>query len=1467
MKSDDELAQIINEQDPSEIGEAELEAIRARLGTSAVIREAVKSRLELDQGLVQLLAPVNVNLQAILQQDAKARRGPWLAMLAAVVAVVAIGGGLWFVVGGPQAEKSRPDAGSQVATINQVAEVKPGDQLPAAQNGGGIEVNSAQGGRAGNADGLETISSSRVEQSGETPVAMSPASAGTSQAEPGTMAVAAAGQSVPTPAAPNTEPKPAVANVWDDALGPKSKVWPARSERWVDWTSDRRLDEIGETTFRKWFRVVPGQNLEVFGEQSGRKRVLRVTGQAELVAPWVAGARWRFSMYDIQHLQLGAWHGGEGHLLKFYPHHYHNVWGAYAASRQGNDGKPVPKKLLATDGSAYARSRFGIFDLMWQEGELLLLKGELVLMRVPCLEQPEQLTIGGEFRLRGFAVDRCEPVVLPSNPSREVELIAKSPAELDWKFVEAQPEAIRRIDRGDDGSVVCSGKWQGGATHCYVPTSSHKLVEYIAHVEASNVGAGLYLGNDKGEPLIKLGFHRDQHLQQTMVALVHPHDNRDNCQYDAVHHIIPLAGERTWVKLALGLDRAHFYISPDGERWSYCGDQAYDYTGQIRTAGLWFGPHNEERTIRLHELRVRRYRLAEEFGPSPTTLPAVELTAAELTDRYAWETRCKQEFANASERDRDVWMAVLALDQGANRSLGSYLWEVLGPRISEQLARGDAGKESGQYAHEVFEELGWLVPNMDDQNFRRFISWVGEWGLGQLHHGIGPTGGTKGESRVDAAAKRRDAVYRLIAKCSINHVTEWKEAIERWERAECMAALFEKDWAAERRCAQEVRYFSWQLHPDWRPHGQWESMDQMADLVLRLSREYQGDPSTVSVGLPLLWRHPLVLPRSKEAYSWQAELNAALKSESAREAARVISGLKGEELQELLVDWSDPHLSCSLEVLLERTLAEHGSVGHAIRSEFAPLGAVRLKQSIAAGNLQGVTATRFQFPQTASAAEGAMWLGDRAISLGDYLVAGHYYAKAWPGLAKDRKQGLLGRMVLAYRQMNGDRAVEAALDRPFSAAALAAGSATEAITKALHDGSDTSAVDSSESADPRTKPTFQIGRYKAETLFRFEGPAGGNTSKHEYAQSDAMGLQMAISAGPDQIVVGNRFELVAWDANAKQVVWNSQSGGETDEAHSYQFEPSKPLERDGLLIWRRLSKSHSELVGTERETGKIKWRFHPKEGVVLGQPLLFGDEVHCIAADRGEEHFSDLRYVRLETATGKERASRPLFTFRNVCDGKLPCAMLATDDGTYVSLAGVTMLVDRVGEVRWLRRHVRVPWPIDDLRYRGASRDPLLLQAGLCVAAEGGRTVSMLKPATGELIWETVVPELHGVVGGTADLVLAATSTGVVALDGTTGEVRWSYEIPQRLELFHAGDGSLCVGVRLKTGPDAGKPALVWLNTATGAELAVETLAGEFGTEAVLSGLTHTPQGWVISWANHWSDPQRQIARLVPQGS
>ncbi len=1466
MKSDDELAQIIVEQDPSEIGEAELEAIRTRLGTSAVIREAVRSRLEVDQGLVQLLAPVNVNLRAILQQDAKVRRGPWLAALAAVLAVVAIGGGLWFVAGRPQAEKSRTDVSPQIAKADGTVEAQQGDRLPAAQMGHSLDAAGRMDGAVGEPAAEVTMAAGPAEQSGEAALVMAAVPTGTGAAGAGTNeANPAAGSTLPPTAKQVAEPKPAVANVWDDSLGPKSKVWPARSERWVDWTNDRRLDEIGETTFRKWFRPVAGQNLEVFGEQSGRKRVLRVTGQAELAAPWVAEARWRFSMYDIQHLQLGAWRGGEGLLLKFYPHHYHNVWGAYTAARQGTDGKPVLKKLLATDGSAYARTRNGLFDLMWQQGELLLLKGELVLMRVPCPEQPEQLTIAGEFRLRGFTVDRCEPVALPRESSREAELVAKSPAEMDWQFVETQPDAIRRIDRGDDGSVVCSGKWQGGPTHCYVTASSHKLVEYIAHVEASSAGAGFYLGNEKGEPLVKLAFHRDQHLQQLMVALVHPHDNRDNCQYDAVHHIVPLAGERTWVKLALGLDRAHFYVSPDGERWSYCGDQAYDYSGQVRTAGLWFGPHSEERQIRLHQWQVRRYRLAEELGPA-NGQQKIELTAAELSDRYAWETRAKNEFASANERDRNVWMAVLALDQGANRSLGGHLWEVLGPRVAERLALGQDAGESGQFAQEVFEELGWLVPNADDQNLRRFVGWVGDWGLTQIRRQVGPAGGAQGEARVRSAAARRDAVYRLIAKCSINHVTEWKEAIERWERAECMAALFERDWSAARRCAQEVRYFSWQLHPDWRPHGQWEAMDQMADLVLRLAREYQGDTSSVSAGLPLLWRHPLVLPRSKEAYSWQAELNAALQSESAREAARVISGLKGEELQELLVDWSDPQLSSSLEVLLERTLAEHGSVGHAIRSEFAPLGAVRLKQSIAAGNLQGVAATLFQFPQTTAAAEGAMWLGDRAISLGDYLVAGHFYAKAWPGLAKDRKSGLLGRMVLAHTQMNGKRDTDLTIEKPFSAEALTAGSATEAISKALQAGGDVNTTAAGQSAEPSVKPTLEVGRYRAETLFRFEGPGGGNTSKHEYAQSDALGLQMAITARGDQTLVNNRFGVTAWDANSKRIAWNSQVGGETDEAYSYQFESSKLVERDGLLIWRRLGKSYSELIGLERDTGKVSWQFHPKEGVVLGQPLLFGNEVHCVVADRGEENFSDLKYVRLEAATGKERTSRPLFTFRNVCDGKLPCAMLATDEGTYVSLAGVTMLVDRVGEVRWLRRHVRVPWPIDDLRYRGASRDPLMLPAGLCVAAEGGRTVSMLKPATGEQVWETVVPELYGVLGGTAELVLAATSTGIVALDSATGAVRWSYELPQRLELFHVGEGLLCVGKRLKTGPDAGKPALVWLDTATGAELAVETLAGEFGAEAVLSSLTHTPQGWVISWANHWSDPQRQIARLVPLG-
>src|SRR5690606_1450564 len=113
-----------------------------------------------------------------------------------------------------------------------------------------------------------------------------------------------------------------------------------------------------------------------------------------------------------------------------------------------------------------------------------------------------------------------------------------------------------------------------------------------------------------------------------------------------------------------------------------------------------------------------------------------------------------------------------------------------------------------------------------------------------------------------------------------------------------------------------------------------------------------------------------------------------------------ISGLLG-----LLPDSKEPDLFVSLPRAVALAVRDHPELRETMRSEFGPVGLLRVRQAMAEANAEAIETATVQFYGTDAASEAHRWLGDRALAAGKFAQAVDQYREglrhAPPGLRPD----------------------------------------------------------------------------------------------------------------------------------------------------------------------------------------------------------------------------------------------------------------------------------------------------------------------------------------------------------------------------------------------------------------------------------------------------------------------------------
>lgn len=530
---------------------------------------------------------------------------------------------------------------------------------------------------------------------------------------------------------------------------------------------------------------------------------------------------------------------------------------------------------------------------------------------------------------------------------------------------------------------------------------------------------------------------------------------------------------------------------------------------------------------------------------------------------------------------------------------------------------------------------------------------------------------------------------------------------------------------------------------------------------------------------------PLIERPRKETFSVLTDFQESLQTGAYREACQAITKSAAPGLQGVVPSPHDPRLLVSLPAALKFAMQDDAALVEAMRAHFATLGHLRLKRAIAADNAALVEAVTVQFCMTEAAAEAHAWLADRELSGGRSPQAAGHYRRALEGVSAARKAELEPRLRLAGAMHGED------IGKP-PAATVAIGPqrlsppAFEQLVRRLRES-----ASRADPADKPAKPPTAVRRpappdaYQGMPWARFEPQEYGKPPNAPDRACDWAARQIGVAFSGSQMIVGNPFELAAYELESGKRQWVQRSDG--DAPPGGLLLPMQPLVAGARVYVRSWTAAGPALLCRGLGDGRLLWKANPE--YVVSDPLLVGQSLLALTIRKDSALQVSLLLTEFQARTGNIISNVPLAEFhtgRGYEWDRFSCQATAADDRIVATLAGCVLCCDLSGRVLWIRRQ---PWTAPPPSGSAASASywrqrhaPPLVCGGRALAAQPGvAAVECLDIGTGRLLWRAAA-ESPAPLGCIGTRLIVATGNRFAAVDIETGEVLWLHAAGPRFE-------------------------------------------------------------------------------------
>jgi outer membrane protein assembly factor BamB len=1103
-------------------------------------------------------------------------------------------------------------------------------------------------------------------------------------------------------------------------------------------------------TWQRWIEQVAGQpgSLQMIGPRSGRG--CRLTGTHRLVPAWTDGLLLRMLLQPSDHFCLHLFHGLDGVSLRFDAGS--RSWGAFTTRRQLGACKPQQVTLAATDGGRTRRSQFAEpvpIALHYQQGELIVTRGDLILLGVPLSDMPQEMYLDGQADLHD--IDRWVCTDLPAMPTDEVGQFRK-PAELSWNQRLGPGATFQELDSGAVELGVENSDQSGWATTQVVAADPCQLTLRLDRVSP---GTGVFLSTDRdAQPAAILLFVSERRDGRIGILFADRLGQRGAGWGQFPGDVSPAVSDPVWLRIIYGAGTLRWWVSNDGRHWAEPERRLNSLAPRSMHLGLCHVRNAASAKIELGAVALKPFTTLATSCPQRLRQRAERAIDSWQLDQGIAEWQQSVRDSCPPDADLQEWSNacnVAAIAAGTDAELGNYLLSRLVDRSSRERWPFDRRlallDEVCLLADSrLFQQHGPALPQ------RYFDLAYEAW----RQEGIAPL----------------NPIRTALMTAPLDHHAQPVWSGDGIIRDEVLDAIYQADWRRLRQTCAVLNYF--RLHHDnllvvW--------ADQLSAAILR------ADPIITGRRIPnVSWPSLLSEDLNRDVYNQNIELQMLIKSAAWEDAAKQIASAMTLDLRGVAPAAADPDLLVSSAVAVRAALLEYRGLLSALESDQSELLNLQVKRAIAGRSTSRVEQLARRFPGTSAARTAEKWLGDQLLARGQAKDALAHYERAssFQNLAADPSLPARLNLAAAYAGQPPPVSFDTPAEigevtiQPTEVAAL-----SSELAKRRRE--------TSQQAGPGSWPSLAFGRLRTGQRVALPLAVGNEPAKEvlpgiDRQRIDWPGCQLAAVRAGDKLLVHNRFELLALQWDTGQSLWtNHPMGEEMLRSRDWPLIPMRPLVHERRVVARHLCAKTPQLACWDLDAGQLLWISPLEDQLPISDPFIVEGKLGVLTMDQQRAIDAPLRLQWIDIVTGQPAGHHTLVRLRDGWWRRSCCQVLSSGQHLYVVLGGIAFACDDTATISWVRTSRTTPPEADPTWIAQLHQVPLLADGKLVLSQVGVRAVEAVDPTTGSLLWRSVEPQLRQAIGIADDVLIIQTQSGLAALDLEDGTRVWQHDQPALL--------------------------------------------------------------------------------------
>jgi len=1467
--TDQDLLKLLEDKRPADLSAEELEYLRARLPASAELQQLVFSDVHLEEAIVASLSRPAMSPKAIVARaKAASSKQSFAARLGWMLGLGLVAFGLWWwneerlkepepvrIVATSQKDKVKvdpaPTDGDTLVAEPIVAEPsveKPAELAPIVD----IAQNPVP---PPEPEKMPVVAPEKPEpKPAEPPVVAQAPSAPDKKSEtpPGKRPAQTAAPMVsPIPDAPLVAAKDPDLQNWPE-LDPRPAAVKPVAEGLL--TVDE-LPPTSQNELRRWLEPVPGQPHQFFEAQRSGVPVAGFQGLVHLKAPWVDKAVLRFAPFEDDQLTIHLWHEQQGVTLQYL--RPLTTWVAYQTTRRGTEPRPITLSLAGTDDWRFERTSQGPVELRYQDGTVVLSRGKLRLITVALPGPPTDVYFDKRAWMRSFAMSLGQPLV-DDLPELKESLLEEQPSSLKWSPVVAKGA---QFNSHEDGSVSLTSEPGTETVWTTVKLPKASLFEYTFLIEGPGIGTGLVFCDEENRPLTTVSYSRESRTGWTTFGFLPKETVQFASTFDPNYVVMPVSRQQQWLRLIAGPGSLKCWTSSDGRHWTRALDPLRPFRGPIASVGLICFKTTEAHNISLRQLQARELTSLTELSSQDIVETVPVEVYSQVSNPTSWLTHVID--SQPSDVSADDWRTACALRTLANVPLAPFGNHLLSILLDERLSQpGPAEKQL-----KLIDQAALLWDAWEPAECIR---------VAKLYERVGQRLAREGHRQPYTA------ISLSLLGAPIWSPSRYQVMPESLVKTELYGRVLEEDWDSADELCDQLKFWNRPSSPDILWHDQRQGVKLLVDwvtgappaaIVKGRGRKQRGRPGKDVVIQPSAFKHPLVIELSKEGYNTLAEVQVALSEGAFKDACQIISTVKMELALGVLPDAREGQLLVSLPQAVANSMRDYPALRETMNTVFGPTARLRVQHAIAEGNPLALQGATVQFYGTQASSDAHIWLGDRALTAGEFVTALGNYEQARRGLGTD-PPGLSARLRLAAALLGRDaeHAVTESVvlnDVRWSPADFEK-LVTEVRQQAGGEAGQPKLIEL-EAVTPAKSPA-RVQYVAQPARLKWPGDLGRNPASWPAGEVDWIARQFSGQVHGDVLIASNRFSVSAIDLTTNVAKWTHTLAEEQGEAHGWHLTPMRPVVAGNRVFVRRLNKDGPDIAALDFATGALVWKVRPLD-FAASDPVLVQELLYAFSVSTAHDGTMQMSLSAINPHTGDVLWQRPVLRLIDAWGRQTPCHLTAAGDRLVASIGGTVVCCDLDGLPLWVRRQAWVPLTHEPIIWDQQRTPPLIVKDKVLVVQPGVMSVECLDLSGGRRVWVRPFPDVRRLLGAAGGRVYvesgraaAGVTPKVTCLALETGTTQWDWSDDALLDAnLVAEDGSLlCTSLEVVKPNEIARPRLVWLDPQTGQELAIATVETLTDKSPRLGPLFSYKDKLVGLYGKFDRDVDRELVQLAP---